>query len=205
MQNQAQSPISNRAFDSQFLRIDYHNPLRLPDMTVSIDGVRIKYTYKRTAYDHEHSKAVDSLSHLLFALTSESLFCEFPMDVRHKEVNFRIGCYSHTLVYELPDSNSFAVLIGRYTYATSEKGIAAEAVIDFNPNKTMGRGLKRILGILSSMAVDVTVQRFDLAMDFPIQRDTLSLVRRAGSGYRNSLTSMVLLLNTRAGVPIIRR
>ena len=184
MAKNGSTPISNRGFDSQILRISYYNPLSLPDMTASIDGVRIKYTYDKTTYNHERHEVVDILSALLNELTSESLYCEFPMDVRHKEVNFRIGCYAHTLVYELPDGNSFAVLIGRYTYETSEKGIAGEVVIDFNPNKTMGRGLKRILGILASCALTVAVQRFDLAMDFPIQRDTLSLVRRGGSGYQ---------------------
>lgn len=178
------TPISNRGFDAQNLSITYFNPLSLPDMTASIDGVRIKYTYDKTTYNHERHEVVDTLSTLLNELTSESLYCEFPMDVRHKEVNFRIGCYAHTLVYELPDGNSFAVLIGRYTYETSEKGIAGEIVIDFNPNKTIGRGLKRILGILASCALTVAVQRFDLALDFPIQRDTLSLVRRGGSGYQ---------------------
>ena len=184
MAKNGSTPISNRGFDAQFLSITYYNPLSLPDMTASIDGVRIKYTYDKTTYNHERHEVVDTLSALLNELTSESLYCEFPMDVRHKEVNFRIGCYAHTLVYELPDGNSFAVLIGRYTYETSEKGIAGEVVIDFNPNKTMGRGLKRILGILASCALTVAVQRFDLAMDFPIQRDTLSLVRRGGSGYQ---------------------
>ena len=184
MQKQASTPISNRGFNAQFLSIPYHNPLSLPNLTASIDNVRIKYTYSKTTYDFERFEAVDTLYALFSDLTSDSLYCEFPMDVRHREVNFRIGCYAHTLSYVLPDGNSFAVLIGRYTYETKEKGIAAEAVIDFNPNKTMGRGLKRILGILASRSVVVAVQRFDLALDFPIQRDTLSLVRRPGSGYQ---------------------
>ena len=180
----AQTPNSNRGFHSQNLRIAYYSPLSLPDLTASVDGVRMKYTYSKTSYDHGKLETFDTLLHLLKELTSESLFCEFPMDVRHKEMNFRIGCYAHTLVYQLPDGNSFAVLIGRYTYEASVKGCAGEAVIDFNPNKTMGRGLKRVLGILASMALDITVQRFDLAMDFSVQRDTLSLVRRGGSGYQ---------------------
>lgn len=184
MQKNGSTPNSNRGFHSQNLRIAYYSPLSLPDLTASVDGVRMKYTYSKTSYDHGKLETFDTLLHLLNELTSESLFCEFPMDVRHKEVNFRIGCYAHTLVYQLPDGNSFAVLIGRYTYETSVKGCAGEAVIDFNPNKTMGRGLKRILGILASMALDITVQRFDLAMDFLVQRDTLSLVRRGGSGYQ---------------------
>lgn len=184
MSKNGSTPNSNRGFDAQNSSITYYNPLSLPDMTASIDGVRIKYTYRKSIYNHEQHEASDILITLLNQLTSESLYCEFPMDVRHKEINFRIGCYAHTLVYSLPDGTSFAVLIGRYTYETLEKGIASEAVIDFNPNKTMGRGLKRILGILASIASTVVVQRFDLAMDFPIQRDTLSLVRRGGSGYQ---------------------
>ena len=184
MPTSALTPISNRRFDSQNLRISYFNPLVLPDLTASVDSVRIKYTYRKSTYIHDLAKCVDTLTVLLHELTSDLLFCEFPMDVRHKEVNFRIGCYSHTLVYTLPDGSSFAVLVGRYTYEACEKGLACEIVIDFNPNKTMGRGLKRIFGILSSLAVDVTVQRFDLAMDFFVQRDTLSLVRRPGSGYQ---------------------
>ena len=184
MAKNGSTPISNRGFGSQNLRIPYFNPLSLPDLTASVDGVRIKYTYSKSIYNYESRSSSDTLTALLNELTSVALFAEFPMNVLHREVNFRIGCYAHTLSYELPDANSFAVLIGRYTYETSVKGIACEAVIDFNPNKTMGRGLKRILGILSSLAVDVSVQRFDLALDFFIQRDTLTLVRRGGSGYQ---------------------
>lgn len=185
MLNQALTPISNRGFDAQNLStVPYWNPLSLPDCTVSIDGCRIKCTYSRTSYDYERSEQIDTLTALLNDLTSTGLWMENLYDIRHREVNFRIGCYAHTVSYVLPDGNSFAVLVGRYSYDNSDKQVAYEAVIDFNPNKVKPRAWKRILGILAGRAKDVVVQRFDLAIDFCIQRDVLSLVRRGGSGYQ---------------------
>ena len=184
MSTDAEKPNSNRRFHSQILRISYHNPLSFPDMIVSIDNVRIRYTYRKKTYVHDLGKQVDILEYLFSELNSESLYMSFPIDVHHREMNFRIGCYQHTISYHLDDGNSFAILLGRYTVNVSEKGLAPEVVLDFNPNKTIGPLIKRILGILYAHALEVSVQRFDLAIDFFVQRETLSLVRNPRSGYQ---------------------
>ena len=75
------------------------------------------------------------------------------------------------------------MLIGRYDYKESKNQIAAEAVIDFNPNKVPAKAWQRITGILAARAISAHVVRFDLALDFPIQRSILQLVQRPGSQY----------------------
>lgn len=143
----------------------------------------MKCTYRRKTYDHERSESIDTIDALLRELTSTGLFMEHLFDIHYMQSNFRIGNYAHTVVYNLADGNSFAVMVGRYSYDSGDKQTACEAVIDFNPNKVDSRAWKRVLGILASKADSVTVHRFDLAMDFPILRDALQLVQRPGSTY----------------------
>lgn len=180
----AKTPISNRGFDAQILgTVSYYNPLFLNGLTASVDSVRMKYTYSKSSYDFEKNERINVLDDLLCQLNSDRLFMEGLFDIHHMQSNYRIGNYAHTMTYDLSDGNSFAVMVGRYSYESSDKQIAAEAVIDFNPNKIDPRVWKQITGILSSRAHSVTVQRFDLALDFPVQRGMLQLVQRPGSTY----------------------
>ena len=142
------TPISNRGLHSQFLRIPYYNPLVLPEMTCSIDNARIRYTYRKKSYIMERAAFSDTLEFLMEQLSSDSIFLEFQFGFFHKEMNFRLGCYAHTFSFQLPDGGSFAILFGRYTYSTTDRGIAPEAVLDFNPNKTYSPLLLRVLGIV---------------------------------------------------------
>lgn len=180
----AQTPISNRGFDAQILgTVPYYNPLYLNGVIASVDSVRMKYTYSKSSYDFEKNERNDTMDALLCELNSDRLFMEGLFDIHHMQSNFRIGNYAHTMMYDLSDGNSFAVMVGRYSCESSDKQIAAEAVIDFNPNKIEPRAWKQITGILSSRAQSATVQRFDLALDFPVQRSMLQLVQRPGSTY----------------------
>ena len=184
MKNEPKTPNSNRGFDAQNLcTCPYYRPLRLSGLTASVDSVRMKYSYSRKSYDHERSESMDTMDQLLRDLTSIPLFMEHLFDIQHMQSNFRIGNYAHTIVYDLPDGNSFAVMIGRYSYDSGDKQMACEAVLDFNPNKVNSAAFKRIMGILAARATSVTVHRFDLAIDFPILRDTVQLVQRPGSTY----------------------
>lgn len=99
------------------------------------------------------------------------------------EYSFRIGNYMRTITYTLADGNSFAVLVGRYSFNTSVKMIEPEIIMDFNPNKVCLVAWKRIFDVLRIGAKNITVQRFDLAIDFPIVRSQLQLVQRPGSVY----------------------
>lgn len=179
------TPNSNRGFDAQFLGSPpYWKQLELPGVVASVDGVRLKYTYSKSSYDHCSNERIDTLNALLSELTSDSLFLQGLFDISHRESSFRIGNYAHTVAYSLPDGNSFAVLVGRYCADASVKQVAPEAVLDFNPNKVTPKAWMRIHGILCGRALSVVVQRYDLALDFPIQRSLLELQQRPGSGYQ---------------------
>ena len=161
----------------------YYKPLCLAGVTASIDNVRMKFVYAKSAYDFVANKRIDSIEALCEELTSISLYMEGVLDPTYSTCNFRVGNYAHTITYKLADGKSFAVLIGRYDYKESKNQVAAEAVIDFNPNKVPARAWKQITGILAARAISVCVVRFDLALDLPIQRSILQLVQRPGSQY----------------------
>lgn len=179
-----QTPISNRGLPAQFLCTPpYYRPLHLAGVTASIDNVRMKFVYAKSAYDFVANERIDTIEALCEELTSIPLYMEGVLDPTHSTSNFRVGNYAHTITYKLADGRSFAVLIGRYDYKESNRQIAAEAVIDFNPNKVPAKAWKRITGILAARAISAQVVRFDLALDFLIQRSTLQLVQRTGSLY----------------------
>ena len=179
-----QTPISNRGLPAQFLCMPpYYKPLCLAGVTASVDNVRMKFVYAKSAYDFVANKRIDSIEALCEELTSISLYMEGVLDPTHSTCNFRVGNYAHTITYKLADGKTFAVLIGRYDYKESKNQVAAEAVIDFNPNKVPARAWKQITGILAARAISVCVVRFDLALDLPIQRSVLQLVQRPGSQY----------------------
>lgn len=179
-----QTPISNRGLPAQFLCTPpYYHPLHLAGVTASIDSVRMKFVYTKSAFDFASNERIDTIEALCEELTAIPLYMEGVLDPTHTTCNFRVGNYAHTITYKLADGKSFAVLIGRYDYKESNRQIAAEAVIDFNPNKIPPKAWKRITGILAARAINAQVVRFDLAIDFPILRSTLQLVQRPGSLY----------------------
>lgn len=181
----AQTPISNRGLPAQNLCIPpYYKPLMLHGVTASIDNLRIKFTYTHSSYNHEANERMETIDALLHDLTSVFLFMEGQLDYRHQPSNFKIGNYAHSITYKTADDTSFAVLVGRYDYKESVRQTAAEAVMDFNPNKVPAKCWKRIMGILAGRAIHISVQRFDLALDFPILRNNLKLVQRPGSKYQ---------------------
>lgn len=157
----------------------------LDGVIASIDALRVKYTYSKSGYDFEKRERFDTLNTMLYSLTSEQLFCEGLFDIRvSPECGFRIGNYMRTITYTLSDGSSFAVLVGRYSYNIDVKMIEPEIIMDFNPNKVSPTAWQRISGILRVGARKVSVQRFDLAMDFPVVRNQLQLEQRPGSGYQ---------------------
>lgn len=186
VKNKAQTPYSNRGFDAQFLgSVPRYNPLLLDGVIASIDSLRIKYTFSKSAYDFEACSRFDTLNRLLFDLTSASLYMEGLFDIRPSpEHSFKIGNYRHTITYSHTDGWSFAVLVGRFVYDSAVKQLAPEAILDVNPNKVPEKAWGRIASILRAWALSVQVQRFDLAMDFPQNRDCFTLQQRAGSGYQ---------------------
>ncbi len=183
--NIPKTPNSNRGFDAQFLgTIPYYNPLILDEAVASVDSVRIKFSYRKSGYDFEKRQRIDTLNQLLYELSSDRLFMEGLFDFRvSPEFGFRIGNYMRTITYSLADGNSFAVLVGRYSFNANVKMVEPEIVMDFNPNKVNCAAWQRICDILRIGAQKITIQRFDLAIDIPVIRRYLCLEQRPGSGY----------------------
>lgn len=186
MKNEAQTPYSNRGFDAQFLcKVSRNKPLVLDGVIVSFDSLRLKYTFTKTTYDFETHTRFETLERLLFSLNSDGLFLEGLFDIHTSpEHGFKIGTYRRTITYNHSDGWSFAVLIGRYTYDNKVKLEAPEAILDVNPNKVPENAWRRIDSILRGWSISVQVQRFDLALDYPLNRSELTLQQRPGSGYQ---------------------
>ena len=183
MSETTQTPISNRGLPAQFLCTPlYYHPLHLAGVTASIDNARVKFTYSKSMYDFNDNTRINTIDNLLCTLDSSALYMEGLFDIQHSASNFRIGNYAHTFTFKITEGQSFAVMVGRYDHSGVNQ-IAAEAVMDFNPNKIPTRAWHRISGILAANAIGASVQRFDLAFDFPILRSTLQLVQRPGSMY----------------------
>lgn len=192
MEKDRQTPISNRGFDAQFLcMVPRNNALILDGIVTSIDSLRVKFTYrKKTLVGTSGApKPTDTLVLLLESLTATSLWMlgDFDIDAG-RETNFKIGNYMRTITFKLNDGNSFAVLIGRYCYDSSVKQIAPEVIMDFNPNKIPEKIWKRIASILAPIAQKIEVQRYDLAVDLPVNRKQLELAQRPGSGYQKFIS-----------------
>ena len=187
----AQTPISNRGLDGSFSTIaPYNRPLALPSGIASIDNIRLKFVYSQTAYDFDSKKRYDTLEYLMQRLTSESLFLSAHLDISTSQSSFRIGHYLHTVTYKVDLETSFTVLIGRYCYDSSVKRLAPEAILDLNPNKVPAEKWKRVYAILCcGLFQPVSVQRFDLALDFRVPRDSLALQRRDGSKWSSVISS----------------
>ena len=193
MENLPLTPYSNRGFNAQFLSIaPYSNPLLLDGVIASFDSLRVKFTYPKCYTDLVTNERHDTLLFLLDQLDDTSRW-----QLRHYDVNvtrsgFKIGKYAYTFTFELSPGVSFSVLVGRYSTPDAATGYAYDkvnryvydAVIDFNPNKVSGTVLHEAIGLLSAYALTTTVQRFDFALDFPIDRDDLKLVQRPGSVYK---------------------
>lgn len=193
MKNTTETPISNRGFNAQFLcNAPLTQPLVTDRVVTSIDGVRIKYTYPRTIVNPSTYERFDTIDYLLGQLTSISRWMNGKFDTKLSESGFRMGHYRYTVSCILPDDNAFAVLFGRFNTAEKSEGqafdparrITYDVIMDFNPNKIPTDVWQEVAGLLSPLALQTTIQRFDLAMDFSIPRHDLQLVKRSGSVHK---------------------
>ena len=82
MRSDDQIPLSNRGLSGSFSTMPlYDRPLVLPTVTASIDDIRLKFLYSRTAYDFGERKRYDTLERLMQRLTSDSLFLSAHVDI----------------------------------------------------------------------------------------------------------------------------
>lgn len=166
--------------------ISYGEYLDTPQCRVSIDNVRMKFSYRYKNYDFEKREAVLSID-----LCSESLDrlhfddCD---TLWHRCDFFKIGNYLRTCTISGIDPHSgawsCAVMFGRYTFDNSCKLVAPEIVFDFNPNKVPKNRYAQIINLLKDGARQVAITRYDVAFDFPIPRNHVTLIPNDRQSYK---------------------
>lgn len=192
MKNTAKTPNSNRGFNAQFLSFaPLTDPLVFDRVVASIDSVRIKYTYPQMLCNPATFARTETLGYLFEQLNSIPRWLgdghevtAGRYDIHTNYSNFKIGNYSHTLKYTLPNNDGFAVLLGRYHADEDGQHTMPEVVLDFNPNKVPADIWQEVASILAPLSISTTIQRFDLALDFDSPRSELQLVERSGSRYQ---------------------
>lgn len=173
--------------------IPYGQYLDTPRCRVSIDNLRMKFSYKGKAYDFERKEVVaaidyytHAINHLFFDHCDTAWsYCDF----------FKIGKYARTCTISCTDW-SCAVLFGRYGVSegytdpdTGEvipgsKSTFPEIVLDANPNKVPHDWLTKIIGLLRDGALSVEIVRYDVAFDFPVERDAVTLIPNDRQSYK---------------------
>lgn len=181
----AQRPTSNRPVNRQILT---HHFAGIPytqyfdDLSgrYSIDNVRIKFVYDTKFYDYDTHETKSTLEYLSFFLDQY----RENIDVSWKYHGFQMGYYSSVATMTFRNGGTATFLVGRYAFR-EKKGIAAEIVADFNPNKVLFDDIRSILYELSLNAISVPeLVRFDLAIDVPVSRSNVSLQYKGRAGYQ---------------------
>lgn len=166
--------------------ISYGEYLDTPQCRVSVDNVRMKFSYKYKTYDFEKRQietSVDLLCHRLNWLYFDN--CE----VNWKTCDYyKIGNYAKICsiagIDPFSGAWSCAVMIGRYVPIKGNKRVAPEIVFDFNPNKVPESRYVQIINCLRDGALHVSISRYDVAFDFPVSREQVILIRNDRQGYR---------------------
>lgn len=147
---------------------------------VSVDNIRLKFTYKYNNFDFDKRRTVASVD-AISALLDRQWFTGLDI-VWNRRDFFSIGAYCRTCVISGNDF-SFAVMVGRYCYDNSVKLVAPEALMDFNPNKVPMDVITRVVELLRGSALSCNVQRYDVAFDFALPRDEIRLVENKAKRY----------------------
>ncbi len=161
--------------------IPYGRYLDTSSCRVSVDNIRLKFTYKYQNFDYEKKETILSIDQLS-KLIDNMFFHNCDTQWSFKDF-FKIGSYCRTCTLS-GLGWSCAVLFGRYCYDASCKQIAPEVVFDFNPNKVPAEVLKQVISHLRGPALTVQLLRFDIAFDFPCKRDAITLVQDRRRSYR---------------------
>lgn len=165
--------------------ISYGEYLDTPQCRVSIDNVRMKFSYKNKNYDFEKHEAIPTID--LCSQRLDQLFFDGCDIVWHRCDFFKIGNYVRTCTISGIDSLSrpwsCAVMIGRYTFDNSRL-VAPEVVFDFNPNKVPLDKYTDILRCLREGAMTSGIVRYDVAFDFPVPREDITLIATDRQSYK---------------------
>ena len=166
--------------------ISYGVFLDTPQCRVSIDNVRMKFSYKYKNFNFEKHQATTSID--LHSKKLDQLFY-YGYDIKWSRCDFfKIGNYVRTCTISGIDpfsgAWSCAVMIGRYTFDNTCKQVAPEIVFDFNPNKVPEDKSSEIIKLLKDGALQVSIARYDVAFDFPIPRDHVTLIPNDRQSYK---------------------
>ena len=146
----------------------------------------MKFTYKYKNYDFEKHRATSSID--LYSGLIDRLFFEGCDTAWHNCDFFKIGNYARTCTISGIDPFagewSCAVMVGRYTYDNTCKQVAPEIVFDFNPNKVPDDMSSTIIRLVSDSALHVDITRYDVAFDFPIPREHVTLIPNERQSYK---------------------
>lgn len=166
--------------------ISYGEFFDTPYCRVSVDNLRLKFSYRYKRYDFEKHRVDTAID--LYSKMLDRLFFEGLDVVWHHCDFFKIGNYVRTCTISGDDPYSgkwsCAVMIGRYTFDSSCKQVAPEIVFDFNPNKVPDDVSCDVITRLSDGATKVSITRYDVAFDFPIPRDHVTLIPNDRQGYK---------------------
>lgn len=161
--------------------IPYGRYLDTPRCRVSVDNVRMKFSYKYKSYDfqkHEATTAIDIYSERI-----DRLFYQH-CDIKWSRCDFfKIGNYVRTCTIA-GENWSCAVMFGRYTFDNTCKLVAPEIVFDVNPNKVPQDWVSCIVGTLRDGCLKCEIVRYDVAFDFPLDREAVTLIPNDRQSYK---------------------
>lgn len=163
--------------------LQYFRPLKFDAYTLSIDNVVCDYS-------------LHPLQRESFLRVLEKLSMEYCCEVTHWD-SLRMGSYKLQFSVSLPDGGSFWVGVGLNTTKTHYGRVR----LDFNPNKVARYDcFRKLLGCLNSSSSPILmgVVRYDLAIDFPVLRENVYLVKdnRVYTEISHSLSDRTQYLGT---------
>lgn len=153
-----------------------------PSCRVSIDSIRLKFTYALKSFVWSRGSSILSIDKMSFIIDNLPLVgSDFDVQWSYKDF-FKIGAYCRTARVSgyLPGTCepwSFALMFGRYAYNSFVHFLEPEIVMDINPNKVPFSVISKFLLLLRDGVKSVRVVRFDIAFDFPVARDDVCFVR----------------------------
>lgn len=161
--------------------LKYFQPIRRDNLTLSIDNVVIDYYISRPQ-NREN-----------FCDLMEVIALQYACNLTHWE-SFKIGTFRGNFTIKFKDGESFWIGMGLNEAKTNWGRVR----LDFNPNKVaVHSAFRKILAFLNmySREMHTKIPRFDLAVDFPVLRENVFLVkdrrvyeeRRHGSEYTQYL------------------
>ncbi len=161
--------------------ISYGRYLDTPRCRVSLDNVRMKFSYKYKSYDFQRHEATTAID--LYSQRIDELFYQH-CEIKWSRCDFfKIGNYTRTCTIS-GETWSCAAMFGRYCYDNACKLVAPEIVFDFNPNKVPADWLSSIICILRDGSLKVEIVRYDVAFDFPISREDVTLLANDRQSYK---------------------